>query len=172
MKVYVAHAMTGRPVDEVLEEGAVAVGILEMFGIEGIDPAAVEDLSPGSDIAPGSLASLSRDWERDKKMIRDCHVLLDLSGSSKSEGVAHEIGYARYFRWKPVVRLYKNAPFVSVATLEDDLIVRTIPEAAKLILSMWGTPWRRFKWRFKMYLRHRLSALIGEFQEWILIFKK
>ena len=58
-------------------------------------------------------------------MIRDAHVVFDLSGGAKSEGCAHEVGYARYFLYKPVVRLY---PFLgsSVARLEDDYIVASL----------------------------------------------
>jgi hypothetical protein len=108
--------------------------------------------------------SLGRFWHDDKDLIRRAHVVLDLSGPAKSEGVAHEIGFARYFLWKPVVRVWPGLG-ASIARLDDDVVVSSADEAAEVIRAKWGTPWKRLKWRFALYNRCRISAFISELKE-------
>ena len=94
-------------------------------------------------------------WERDKKMIREANVIVDTTPEDKSEGVAHEIGYARYSLWKPVVRMYKEGskPTSLIAVFEDDLIVHSPQEAAIQIQKYWGTRLKRFLWRIGLLNR-------------------
>ncbi len=169
-RVYVAHAMSQRDADDVLQESMSAYWALKSYGVIALDPAIEEDIQPGHGVLAASRAELEEHWRRDKKLIRDAHVLLDLSGPAKSEGVAHEIGYARYFLWKPIVRVWPGLADGSIAYLEDDIIVGNVEAAAALIASKWGTPAKRFWWRLKMYGRCRLKALVYEVGGWINVY--
>ena len=94
-------------------------------------------------------------WDRDKVMIREAHVIVDTTPEAKSEGVAHEIGYARYSLWKPIVRMYSHAskPTSMLAVFEDDLIVHSPEEAAIQIQKYWGTRFKRTLWRIGLLNR-------------------
>lgn len=166
-RCYVAHAMTGRDSDDVLRESMVAYWALKSYGITALDPAIEEDIQPGRGTLAASRAELDEHWRRDKQMIRDAHVLLDLSGPAKSEGVAHEIGYARYFLHKPVVRVYPGLSEASIARFEDDIIVGNVEAAAALIASKWGNPWKRFVWKLGLLFRCRFKAAYYEAKEWV-----
>ncbi len=98
-------------------------------------------------------------------MIRDAHVLVDLTGPAKSEGVAHEIGYARYNLWKPIVRVWPGLG-PSVAWLEDDVIVPTAAHALVEAQRRWGTPFKRRLWRAKMLNRCLLRWIANQIGEW------
>jgi hypothetical protein len=104
-------------------------------------------------------------WTRDKQMIQEAHVVLDLSGPFKSEGVTHEIGYARYALWKPIIRIWCGLG-ASIARFEDDVVADNVDQAAEIIRARWGTPWKRLKWRMRMYGRCRLRAIYHEVREW------
>jgi hypothetical protein len=87
--------------------------------------------------------------------MRSSFALVDRTADMKSEGVAHEIGFMRYTLWRPVIRIsprHDNGYF-SIASLEDDLIVGDVAEAAELIKHKWGTPYKRFRWQIKILNR-------------------
>lgn len=147
--IYTAKAMTGISGDALIREAYYNKGFFEARGITVLDPVLVEQVAASSDPLNNNLDQLREYWRRDKEMIRRAHVLLDVTGKSSSEGKAHEIGYARYCLWKPVVRICpKLGP--SIAILEDDVIVEDVKEAADVILERWGTPELRCAWRNAM----------------------
>jgi nucleoside 2-deoxyribosyltransferase len=166
IKVYTAKSMTGRPAEELVIESATVKRILNARGIVVLDPVAAENVKKEHGILKNTGDKLKGYWKRDKQMIRDAHVILDITGPAKSEGTAHEIGYARYALWKPVVRIFPtDYPKISVAKYEDDVIVDNVDEAAEIIVAMWGTLPKRIFWRVSMLLRCLPKWLLFQIQE-------
>lgn len=168
IKVYTAKSMTGRTGEELVLESAHIARIMGYRGIEVLDPVTAEGVNKEQGVLANVGDKLFGYWTRDKRMIREAHVILDVTGPAKSEGVAHEIGYARYCLWKPVVRIYpKDHAKISVAKYEDDLIVDTVAEASDLIVQLWGTRTKRVLWRLRLLLRcfpRWVMYQLGEFK--------
>lgn len=153
--------MSGRDAKDVLADSREARQALRTFGLTPLDPVEEEGVTLRDGTLGAPEEKLAAFWKRDRQLIRSAHVMLDLSGPRKSEGTAHEIGYARYFLWRPVVRVWPNLG-PSIARFEDDVIARDVWEAAKIIKAEWGTPYRRFRWLLRLYLRCRLKAAYYE----------
>ncbi len=86
----------------------------------------------------------------------------------KSEGVSHEIGYARYTLWKPVIRVYEEGKLPiksSVAWFEDDCIVDDKRLVIEYILRIHGTWFKRAKWRLKLLNRSLLKWIFYQIRE-------
>lgn len=169
MKAYIAHGMTGRSGTELIDESLHVLEICKRNGIDPLDPVIEEGVkkSDGKVNSPNDV--LPRLWKRDKEMIRAAHVLIDVTANRKSEGVAHEIGYARYGLWKPVIRVsldYARSQNISIANLEDDLIVASIEQAAFIAQLRWGTFGKRFRWRIKMLARCLPKWIKHQIGEW------
>jgi len=99
-------------------------------------------------------------WPRDKEMIREANLVFDMSPGMNSEGVKHELGYARYNLWKPVVRVFPTGKLPiksSVAWYEDDIVVDSLIEAVEYSLRVHGTKFKRIRWRLKMLNRSLLK---------------
>lgn len=169
IKVYIAHAMTGRPGTEVVKESEEALKILGQFGITVLDPVTAEKVKPTKKEINTDYNTLDGYWRRDKEMIREAHVLIDITPERKSEGVAHEIGYARYHLWKPVIRVYQKGQVpsnLSVAYFEDDFIVDDLAVAGRYIERMYGNWFKRFMWRVQLYRRSWPKAFLHRLGEW------
>lgn len=169
IKVYTAGAMTGLSGAELVERSQNAAITLVEHGIYPLDPVLAEGVDPRAPVVQATYEQMVDFWKRDKAMIREAHVIIDLTPERKSEGVAHEIGYARYCLWKPVVRVYMNGKkpcLASVAFFEDDLIVDTLEEAAVEINRLWGTWFKRARWRMRLYNRCLLKACWYKLMEW------
>ena len=121
-------------------------------GVELLDPVREENVKPSAKIVKASDRMLRKYWARDKELIRRAHVLIDISGPEKSEGVAHEIGYARYYLHKPVIRVYQGLG-ASVARIEADAIAQDFVGALRIAEQRWGTPWKRLKWKLALFAR-------------------
>lgn len=150
--VYLACRMTGRSKAVMVKEALDAKAILEKYGITVISPVLAEGIKPDNEkLVAISDEELATEWRNDKAFVRQCHVLLDLSSASRirSEGVAHELGYARYALFKPVVRLFPNGLGPSVTKLENCTVVQTLDEAGVAIISKWGTRSQRILWRIQ-----------------------
>lgn len=152
IKAYLATSMTGRPYNEVIDEAHYAMDTLLSYSIVARSPAIEEGVPNTSDICPiRTDAEGLRIWKNDKQVIIESHVLIDLTPHRKSEGVAHEIGFMRYFLWKPIIRVYTvGTPPAMIAVFEDDAIVFSLEEAGKVIQERWGTHLKRFWWRMKI----------------------
>jgi len=150
--VYLACRMTGRSQAAMVKEALDAKTVLEKYGIEVISPVLEEGITAEhKKLVAISDEELAAGWRNDKAFVRKCHVLLDLSSASKlrSEGAIHELAYARYALFKPVVRLFPNGLGPSVTKLEDSVIVQSLDEAGVAILTKWGTRWDRIMWRIQ-----------------------
>lgn len=169
VRLYLARSMTGRVKEDVVAEALKDKEYLETAGFEVLCPVISEKVEPTKQVLLSSKAKMDEYWPRDKAMIRAAHLVLDMTPAMKSEGVAHELGYARYHLWKPVVRVYSDGKLPvksSVAYYEDDFIASSLLEAVGYIHSTHGTLLRRFKWRFAMYSRCLLKAWYYKLREW------
>lgn len=168
-KIYTAQKMTGRDQAEMVNMAKKAKKVFEGAGIKVLDPVLEEHVKPTNEVLVDKPLSLLKDyWKRDKQMIREAHVVVDLTPESKSEGVAHEIGYARYNLWKPVVRVYSgdSKPASMIAIFEDDLIVHSLEEAAVQIQKYWGSWLKRALWRLGLMNRCLPRWIYYQIGEW------
>lgn len=169
IKVYTARGMTGRNKADVVAEAAADKDFLERAGFTVLCPVAAENVKAENKVLNSTKAQMDTYWTRDKEMIREAHLVMDMTPHLKSEGVAHEIGYARYFLWKKVIRVYPLGMLPSnssVAFYEDDYLTDSLIDAINEALLTHGTPWLRLKWRLKLYNRCLLKAWRYKLQEW------
>lgn len=164
VKIYLAKRMTGQTGAVLVSEAVHAQAVCPL-DVELFDPVLIEGVAATDAVIGAATGDLKKFWARDKQAIRDAHVVFDMTGPAKSEGVAHEIGYARYNLWKPVVRLYPGLG-ASVARLEDDLIVGSLEEGYALIKKFWGTRTKRILWRLKMLNRCLPKWFYYQLKEW------
>lgn len=150
--VYLACRMSGRSKAVMIKEAKEAVATLSKYGIKCISPVLEEKVEDKHELLiPFSDEELLVEWRKDKEFIKQCHVVLDLSSSSRirSEGAVHEFGYARYALFKPVARLFPNGLGPSITKLEDCVIVESLDHAGIEILTRWGSRMQRIHWRMK-----------------------
>jgi hypothetical protein len=163
--IYAAGAMTGLSGQALWKRAKETQRVFGKFGIRVLDPVVCEKVNPKVKKLKNKMAKLREYWYRDKELIRAADVVVDLTGAAKSEGVAHEIGYGRYFLWKPIVRIYpKLGP--SIAWFEDDLIVQDMEEAAYEVQRRWGSWQKRFMWRVRMLNRSFINFVVCQIKEW------
>lgn len=153
IKIYVAHAMTGKFKDELVAEEKYTRQDLEAAGFEVLDPIAEEHIENVHEpLIQLSQDQLSEYWKRDKEMIRDADLVLDFNSCNKSDGVNKEIGYARFCLWKPVVRVFPGMG-INISKLEDDIITNTLDEAILAIKEKFGSYEKLGMWRMAMLNR-------------------
>lgn len=152
LDAYIAHAITGRTGKDLNRESRITEMILRKFNINAIDPIFVEGIPETDEIIPNRPDTDGLTiWRGDEAAIRRAHVLIDITPELKSEGVLWEICYARFFLWKPVIRVYKPGTQPHMATVfKGDVIAFSLEEAAKKIDELWGTKEKRRKWRLQM----------------------
>jgi hypothetical protein len=170
IKIYTATKMTGRDKKEMVETALHNKKIFNSYGITVLDPVLEEHVKAVKGPLLDTPMNLLKDyWKRDKQMIRDAHVVVDTTPEQKSEGSAHEIGYARYALWKPVVRMYSTSdkPLSMIVYFEDDLIVHSPEEAAVQIVKYWGTWHKRFLWRIGLFNRCFARWCWYQLKEWL-----
>ncbi len=170
IKIYAARSMTGRIKEEVVTEATADKEMLEKAGFTVLCPVIAENVPSTKEVLRSSKQAMDKYWPRDKQMIREANVVFDMSPGTNSEGVKHELGYARYALWKPVVRVFPTGKLPiksSVAFYEDDFICDSILEAIEYSLRVHGTFWKRTKWRLQMLNKSLLKWIgyqIGEFK--------
>lgn len=103
MKVYTARGMSGRIKEEVVKEAAADKAFLEACGFEVLDPVSAEGVVASKEALYASKSLMDTYWPRDKAMIRDAHIVFNMSPHMPSLGVIREYGYARYHLWKKVI---------------------------------------------------------------------
>lgn len=173
VSIYSARSMTGRVQKDVVEESQQDRLTFEEHGIKVFCPVQAEHIKPANKKLLSTKEQMDIYWFRDKKMIRHADVFVDCTPHLKSQGVEREAGYARYFLFKPIVRIFpadKLPAPGNICFYEDDLIVTDIDDAAKQIKDLWGTPRKRLQWKLSLvkrcilnYLKVRLVWLV----EWI-----
>lgn len=161
-KIYLCRSMTGRVKEDVVKEAALDKQWFENAGLAVLDPVAAEGVKPTKERLLSSKKAMDQYWPRDKEMIREAHVVIDMTPHMNSEGSKHEIGYARYHCWKPVIRVFplgQLPPASSVARYEDDVVCDSREEATEWIYRVYGTPWKRLKWKLRILDRCLLGFL-------------
>lgn len=163
VRVYTARAMTGIRADHLVKDATRVRDYLAAHGIVALDPVLSEKVKKSRRKLHNGYAKLRDYWARDKKMIESAHLVLDITGPAKSEGVAHEMAFARYHLWKPIMRIYPDGLGPSIARLEDDVIVNSIEMAADEINARWGSPRKRLIWRVRILNRCIAKAMWRRF---------
>lgn len=169
MKIYTARGMSNRPRKQVYKEAQRDRAMLRSHGITPLCPVEKEQVQNTAGTLLATKEQMDKFWSEDKALIREAHVLFDMTPELKSEGVAHEIGYARYFLFKPIVRVYPSGKLPaasSIAFYEADLVVDNIEDAIKIAKQQWGSLFNRFNWRIRMYRKSLLKAVIYKIREW------
>lgn len=169
IKVYLARGMSGRIKEEVVKEALADKVLLEAAGFTVLCPVTEEKVKPTKETLLASYEQMIQFWHRDKEMIREANLVFDMTPHLKSEGVAHELGYARYHLWKKVIRVYPINQLpnpASIAYFEDDYVTDSILDAIGEAYRTHGTLWKRLKWRLNLYKRCWLKAIVNRLKEW------
>ena len=151
--IYVAHKMTGRFMDELVQEAKLTTRVLNNYGFDVLDPILIEHVPMVHEMLEQTDAErLKRYWERDKQCLQECHMVLDYKSCNKSDGVGVELGLARFCYFKPVFRVFPDAG-ICISKLEYDQIFDMLTEAAFVMARDYGTKKQILKWRIRMLLR-------------------
>lgn len=153
IRIYVAHAMTGKMKDELVAEARITTQALEAAGYEVLDPITEEHIDNVHEpLVQLSAEQLERYWRRDKEMIKEADLVLDYKACNRSDGVAKELGYARFCLWKPVVRVFPGMG-INISRIEDDIIVDTLEDAIQMIGIKFPNYEAFREWRQEMWDR-------------------
>lgn len=166
--LYLARAMSHRVKEDVVKEAKSDKEFFEKSGFKVNCPVEKERIPSTKQVLLASKKALQTFWPQDKKLIRESHVLIDMSPTYNSEGVKHELAYARFCLWKPVVRVFPSGQLPigsSVAYLEDDMVCDSLLEAVEYIYRVHGTLYKRLKWRMLMLLRCLPKWIMYQIQE-------
>ena len=159
--------MTNRPGSILNAESKMVADIFSRYDIEVYDPVTIEGIPWTEEIIPNKPGTDGlKAWNNDKQAIRQAHVLVDVTPELKSEGVHRELGYSRFFLWKPTIRVYHLGSDPHMITVfEDDVIAFSLEEAAIIINERWGTWGKRTLWRFKILALSLPKFLLYQIQE-------
>lgn len=135
--VYIAGAMHGRKVRDVLIERARAKDALWHLGISYYDPADDEGLhkrGPESiiDLRP-SYTTMTHFVEKDEKHLSQCKNLLVLTGDKSSSGTGWEMAMAHYALKIPIVIVAPKMAagrLMNFTTVKANVICKTVEDAA------------------------------------------
>lgn len=171
VKIYLCRSMSHRIKEDVVKEAAQDADWFRSAGLEVLDPVEKEQVKPTKERLLSSRKAMQSYWPADKEMIRQAHVILDMTPHLKSFGTEKEVGYARYHLWKKVIRVFPKGELPApscVAYLEDDDVVDSREAALESILKTHGSWKKRFQWRFSIYKRCWLRAKWYRIKEWFI----
>ena len=170
IKVYVARAMSGRIKEEVVKDANRDKTMLECVGFIVFDPVTSEGVRPTKEILLASKQQMDMFWKRDKEMIRQAHILLNMSPHLASLGVIREYGYARFHLWKKTISIFPEGFLPkegAVCYYEDDHVTDDLTDAIGECLRTHATRWKRLKWRLGIYNKSWLKAVKYRLLEWV-----
>ncbi len=153
---YVARAMSGKIKEDVVREAKADKEFLEKAGFKVLCPVFEEGVEPTKQILRSSKQAMDRYWSRDKQMIREAHVIFNMSPDQPSLGVIREYGYARYCLWKKVISVFppdKIPAKAAICHYEDDYVTDSLLDAIGEAYRTHGTWLKRFNWRISMLNR-------------------
>ena len=134
--VYLAGAMSGRNLDEVLREREQAKKLLREQGLTFYDPASDEDLNEVSKKGwiNNNFNKSRMEWyvKKDLKAVSQCDCVLNITGDLMSDGCAWEMAFAVYARQLPVyivAPLRKSRKKMGFTNILVDGIFNTVEEA-------------------------------------------
>lgn len=153
--------MTGRFMDELVQEAQFTTAVLAMYGFQALDPIVQEKIPNVHELLTQiSEEQLRERWRDDKTAMKDADLMLDFMGCNLSDGVNVENGYVRFGLWKPVVRVWPGVP-MSISAIEYDHIVPTIWDAMEVTREQYGTYEKLGAWR-KAMLERSLAPWLSE----------
>jgi hypothetical protein len=152
VSIYLAMRMTGMFCDDLLRIARNATIELEAAGFEVLSPVIEEGVPDKHVKLVNSLGRLKSYWKRDKEMLQQAHIMLDLGSEGKSDGVNVEMGYTRFSMWKPLVRIHPTLSCV-ISHLEYDNVFASLEEAIPVMVRKWGTRHKLLFWRIRMLNR-------------------
>jgi hypothetical protein len=153
LKIYSAQPMTGYMQDEANQIARMLVRVGNEYGFEILNPVLEEHLPDVHEpLTQVSKERLEKFWKRDKEMMQDAHIVLDYMSANKSDGVNKELGYSRFFMWKPTVRVFPKMG-INISGIEDDLIHDTLVDAFAAIKQRWPDKHSLLMWRVQMLAR-------------------
>lgn len=173
ISVYLARGMSGRNKAEVVKEAKTDKAFFEAAGIKVLCPVEKEHVKAENKKLEATVEAMQNYWPADKAMIREASAVIDMTPHLNSEGSKHEIGYARFHLWKPVLRVFplgKLPSSSSVAFFEDDVVVDSKEEAIEWLYRVYGTPSKRFLWKIRLLNRCFVKFLlirIAWFFDWV-----
>jgi hypothetical protein len=164
---YIACAMTGRSKIEQVERATLVCNALRCHGIIPISPVIEEKVEKTEGVLVNDTVSLREFWKRDKEiLVSRSHVMLWDYAQIHSFGAIREYCLNRGVLWKPTVILVPEGTRTSVSEFEDDAVFFDVDSAAVYIMAMWGTRWKRWKWRLAMLNRTLLRWIYRQMMAW------
>jgi len=164
VKIYLATPMTGMHCDDIWKKAITDKQVYEAEGITVVTPVDGEGIPfEHVKLADRSNAEANRVWKKkDKRAIKDTHVLVYECPTRWSQGVAHELILSRGVLWKPTVFI-GQAGFITRE--EDDVVASSHQEAAIAIAQRWGTRGKRVLWRLRVINRCLLGWIWDQIRE-------
>lgn len=164
VSIYLATPMTGMLCDEIWIKAINDKQQYEREGIAVVTPIDGEGIPfKHEKLCDRSNEEMNRVWKKkDKRAIKETHVLVYECPSRWSQGVAHELILSRGVLWKPTVFI-GAAGFITRE--EDDCVASSHQEAAIAIAQRWGTRSKRIIWRLKMLNRCLLGFIWDQIRE-------
>lgn len=160
VNAYVGCKMTGLMCDDMIDAAQIVSVTLVEHGVTPYHPVLKENIPyEHVPLTERSKEEMDVIWNDDKRAIHNSHVLIDTAPHLFSAGLKEEMGKARYRDWKPTVAIYPEGTtfFPRIVMKERDFVTTSPCDAARYIEKMWGTRWRRMKWRLSIYLAHPLD---------------
>lgn len=164
VSIYLATPMTGMFCDDIWKKAITDKQVYEAEGITVITPVDGEGI-PFEHVKLGDRSNeeMHRVWKKkDKKAIKDTHVLVYECPTRWSQGVAHELILSRGVLWKPTV-FVGAAGFITRE--EDDVVAASHQEAAIAIAQRWGSHRKRVLWRLSILNRCLLGWIWDQIRE-------
>ncbi len=167
--VYPARAMTGEKAADVVVRAMNDKLFMESCGLVVLCPVAKEGVVASDRPIQATKTQMDDYWSADKALIREAHVVFNMSPDKPSLGVIREHGYARYHLWKKVISVFPPGKIPkegAVCHYEDDFVCDDLGVAIDEAKRTHGTFWKRIKWRLGIYRRSWLKAVYHRLQEW------
>lgn len=162
--IYLATPMTGMYCDDIWKKAITDKQQYEREGITVVTPVEGEGIPfEHTKLSDRSNEEMFRVWKKkDKRAIKDTHVLVYECPTRWSQGVAHELILSRGVLWKPTVFIGK-AGFITRE--EDDVVAESHQEAAIAIAQRWGNRRKRILWRLSILNRCLLGWIWDQVRE-------
>jgi len=136
MKIYLAQAMTGLTVAEVMKISQIARAYCRHYRFEWyspIDDEGLDQLPPHTIVTKSSPETTMR-WyvEKDEAAIGQCNALIYLTGDRLSDGANWEMAHAHYHQHIPVIvvsPLRAAGQLMGFTNIKADRVVATMGEA-------------------------------------------
>lgn len=137
LRVYLAGKMGGRMGYEVLMERRQAVDTCKGWDLDPIDPALGESIVPERPVDLSlNYTTMKAFVAKDEFAIRNCDVLLVLTGDTPSEGTGWEMGLAHFELKMPIIMVAPkrvSGALMGFSNIKVDAMFSTVEEAAEFI---------------------------------------